>query len=114
MFQLGGGNLNELGQLRVCERGLQELEIDCVFCDRCNPRQVVWRHRRFRHEFVTDSGSQALRHVSVIRIGRYSRGIAVKPLVGFAIGRDEAIDDSAALRQRIGIDDMNTDGLISR
>ena len=94
--------------------GLHELEIDCILCDRCNSGQAIRRDRRLRHEFVSDSGSQALRHVGVSRIGLYSRGIAVQPLVGFAIGRDEAIEDVAVLRQRVGIDDVHTDALISR
>src|SRR5262249_58765820 len=61
-------NLNELGELRLRQRRLQELEIDGI-AHRCiDAEDTLGRHRFLRQKLVPDADGKALGHLPLIPV----------------------------------------------
>ena len=93
---------------------MQELEIDRI-AHRCiDTEDPLGRHRFLRQKLVPDADGKALGHFPVIGINSHTIRIIIEPFIRFAISRHKTLDHVTALRQCLGVDDVNADGLTMR
>src|ERR1700757_1878545 len=61
-----------------------------------------------------EADGKALGHFPVIGINSHTIRIIIEPFIRFAISRHKTLDHVTALRQCLGVDDVNADGLTMR
>src|SRR5262245_995528 len=98
-------DLDELGELLLAQRRIDEFELDGVALDAVDVLHLVGLHRRLRMKFLDRVGDHALVELHLLGIELDRLGIGVHPVDRLAVALDETHDRVALVLKRVGVDD---------